>query len=260
MNSLIVPRSQFPDQFQPFESIKHTDQDGEHWFARELMPILGYAKWENFVKVIGKAKTACDNSGNDSNRHFLMSGRLIDAKLTTEREIEDFKLSRFACYLVAQNGDPRKKIIALAMTYFAMQTRKAELAQKEVDPLDILENMVARLRAQDNRLKALEAQVPELHEIQGNLAQDIEAINTRLDNAEYYTVRAYCELQGIKHTTALRQLWGKQAASMSRERGIQIRKQEVDGQRWDTENLYHQSVLVEVCGKLPRKPDQPELL
>lgn len=88
----------------------------------------------------------------------------------------------------------------------------------------------------------------------------VEAINARLDNAEYHTIRAYCELQGIKHSASLHSKWGKQAAALSRELSIPMRKQEVEGQRWDTENLYHESILARVCGKDTPKPGQSELL
>lgn len=115
-----------------FEAIKRIDEQGnEFWSGRELMPLLDYAKWQNFTKVIDKAKISCDKSGNDSSRHLLKSVKLIDVGLTTEREIDDYKLSRFACYLIAMNGDSSKAVIANAQTYFAAQTRRQEASDQQ---------------------------------------------------------------------------------------------------------------------------------
>ncbi len=116
-----------------FERVKKVTPEGvEYWEARELMPLLEYNKWENFEKVIDKAKAACILSGQDVEDHFPGVGKMIilakDTAKEAKREIRDFWLSRYACYLVAQNGDPRKQAIALAQTYFAVQTRYQEIA------------------------------------------------------------------------------------------------------------------------------------
>ncbi len=118
-----------------FEGIKKADYQGiEYWEARELMPLLGYDKWENFKKVVEKSKSACVNSGQRIEDHFPDVGKMINiAKNTPKealREVEDYHLSRYACYLVAQNGDPRKQEIATAQTYFAIQTRKQEIFEQ----------------------------------------------------------------------------------------------------------------------------------
>ncbi|MBO4245513.1 MAG: DNA damage-inducible protein D [Bacilli bacterium] len=119
-----------------FESIKHVDEEGnEYWYARELMPLLEYSKWERFSHAIDNAKIACENSGYDINDHFPSVGKMVAIGSKTERKILDYKLSRYACYLIAQNGDPRKKVIALAQTYFAIQTRKQELSDMEYSKL-----------------------------------------------------------------------------------------------------------------------------
>ena len=115
-----------------FESIKHIDEFGhEYWSARELMPILEYGKWENFHKVIKKAITACQASNNDALEHFPDAGKVLSVGNNAVMEVDDYHLSRYACYLIAQNGDSRKKAIALAQTYFAIQTRRQELSEKE---------------------------------------------------------------------------------------------------------------------------------
>lgn len=119
-----------------FESIKHIDENGvEFWYARELMGMLEYSKWGNFTKVINKAKEACTNSNINLFEHFADVGKTIKMPKGAEKIIEDFKLTRYACYLIAQNGDSRKKAIALAQTYFAVQTRKQEITRQEYEQL-----------------------------------------------------------------------------------------------------------------------------
>jgi len=118
-----------------FESIKHVDENGtEFWYARELMIMLEYSKWGNFIKVIDKAKESCKNSDNNVLDHFADVGKMVKAGVA-DKEIDDLKLTRYACYLIAQNGDSRKKAIALAQTYFAVQTRKQELTRQEYEQL-----------------------------------------------------------------------------------------------------------------------------
>ena len=119
-----------------FESIRHIDEEGrEFWYARELMTILEYNKWENFEKVINRAKDACENSGITVFNHFPDVRKTIKMPKGAEKTITDYKLTRYACYLIAQNGDSRKKVIALAQTYFAIQTRKQEISEKDYSML-----------------------------------------------------------------------------------------------------------------------------
>lgn len=119
-----------------FEDIKHIDENGvEFWYARELMEMLEYSKWGNFIKVIDKAKKSCENSNNTVFEHFADVGKTIKMPKNAEKTIEDMKLTRYACYLIAQNGDSRKKAIALAQTYFAVQTRKQEITRQEYEQL-----------------------------------------------------------------------------------------------------------------------------
>lgn len=121
---------------QTFEDIRHIDEKGiEYWYARELMPVLHYVKWENFKKVIEKAIIACENSEISAKDCFLDIRKPIISGKGKEEFIEDYKLTRYACYLIAQNGDSRKKVIALAQTYFAIQTRKQEISEKEYSSL-----------------------------------------------------------------------------------------------------------------------------
>ena len=119
-----------------FESIKHIDENNiEFWYAREIMFILEYSKWQNFEKTIGKAKISCENSGISAFEHFTDASKTIKMPKGAKKEVKDYKLTRYACYLIAQNGDPRKEVIALAQTYFAVQTRKQEITEKEYSML-----------------------------------------------------------------------------------------------------------------------------
>ena len=119
-----------------FEYIKHVDENGiEFWYARELMPILQYSNWQNFEKIINKAKISCENSDISILDHFTDVNKMVSIGSGAYREQIDYKLTRYACYLIAQNGDSRKKVIALAQTYFAVQTRKQEITEKEYNSL-----------------------------------------------------------------------------------------------------------------------------
>ena len=112
-----------------FESLRHVDEDGnEHWLARELMPVLEYETWRSFRAVIAKAMTAAEQVDQPANDHFAEVGKMVQLGSGTQREIDDFRLSRYACYLIVQNGDPGKPVIAAGQTYFAIQTRRQELS------------------------------------------------------------------------------------------------------------------------------------
>ena len=118
-------------EYECFEGIKRTRPDGsEYWAARELAPVLDYAKWENFYKVIKRAMIACENSGHNGLDHFPEARKMIEIAKGAQREVVDYELSRYACYLIVQNGDPRKEVIALGQTYFAIQTYRQEVADR----------------------------------------------------------------------------------------------------------------------------------
>lgn len=122
-----VPSNSTNNYQSPFESIKQIDDNGnEYWYARDLQEILEYSEWRNFSKIIEKAKTACEASGNAVFSEFVDVNKLVDVGASLQRTIQDIVLSRYACYLIAMNGDPRKEVIALAQTYFAVKTHEQE--------------------------------------------------------------------------------------------------------------------------------------
>ena len=119
-----------------FEDIKHIDENGvEFWYARELQLVLNYKEWRKFENVINKAKESCKNSEVSVFDHFVDVDKMVQIGSGAKRKQKDYKLTRYACYLIAQNGDSRKKVIALAQTYFAVQTRKQEISEKEYSML-----------------------------------------------------------------------------------------------------------------------------
>lgn len=120
-----------------FESFTNTSEEGiEFWLARDLQILLGYDNWRNFRNVISKAQTACEISGQSLSDHFADVGKTIIMPKNAEKTVEDLMLSRYACYLIAQNGDPRKQEIAFAQTYFAVQTRKAEVIEQRINQVE----------------------------------------------------------------------------------------------------------------------------
>lgn len=127
MNALVVNKL-----VKNFDELVQKKDGVEFWFARDLQKLLGYNKWENFLKVINKAKESCNNSGFLIKDHFLDVRKMVLIGSDSKRGVEDFLLTRYACYLIAQNGDPRKDEIAFAQSYFAVQTRKQELVEQRI--------------------------------------------------------------------------------------------------------------------------------
>lgn len=154
---------------------QHTDGGIEFWLARDIQHLLGYAKWDNFLNVVSKAKTACEVSEHSVADHFADVGKMVDLGSGSQREVDDLMLTRYACYLIAQNGDPKKQEIAFAQTYFAIQTRRAELIEQRL--LDA-ERISAR-----RKLTATEKELSDVIFEQAGNNQDFALIRSKGDQA-----------------------------------------------------------------------------
>ena len=141
-----------------FEDIKHYNEfDMEFWYARELQEVLEYTDWRNFNKVINKAKESCKNSKNNVLDHFVEADKMVVIGSGAEREIKDIILSRYACYLIVQNGDPKKEAVALGQTYFAIQTRKQELAEQFTELTEDKKRLAIRNELREHNKNLAEA-------------------------------------------------------------------------------------------------------
>lgn len=138
---------------EQFDLVIHSDDTAkiEFWYARELMPLLGYERWENFDKAISRAMDSCETSGIEVSNHFREVTKMIETGKGAQRPVKDYMLTRYACYLIAQNGDPKKEEIAFAQSYFAVQTRKQELIEERILLIERTEAR-GRLRESEKRL------------------------------------------------------------------------------------------------------------
>ncbi len=170
MNSAVIVRLS-----KSFEDFVHKENGIEFWFARDLQILLTYDEWRNFTNVIDKAKIACSKSGQIVIDHFVGVNKTINMPKDATKEIEDLKLTRYACYLIAQNGDPRKEEIAFAQSYFAIQTRKQELIEQRI-------NLVERLQAR-KKLVESETELSKLIYERGVDADGFARIRSKGDEA-----------------------------------------------------------------------------
>lgn len=173
-----------------FESFAHKTDDGlEFWFARDLQHLLGYSKWENFQNVISKAKTACEISGHEVGDHFPDIRKTIAMPKNAKKEIDDIMLTRYACYLIAQNGDSSKEAIAFAQTYFAIQTRRAEVIAERIAEIE-------RIKAR-KKLSETEKELSSVIYQQTGGNQNFALIRSKGDTAFF----------GGKNTASMKIIW-----------------------------------------------------
>jgi DNA-damage-inducible protein D len=268
----------------PFDAIRQVDEQGnEFWFARDLMPLLEYIKWDNFKNVIEKAMIACKNSKVDVESNF---SRPQEATPKVGNTKEEYKLSRYACYLVAMSGDPRKEAIALAQSYFAIKTRQAEVQEQkpmlmeeiilanaqalldqrrrldaiELQRLPMLERKAELLEAQVNLLEnqnhlltaqneVLEEKVAEMEFEQRTQQMEIAGNSAELDrfrngHGHYFTVLGYGRRKGLELSLNQAQQYGRQASALCRQRNIAPEK--VSDIRHGLVNAYPESILDEL--------------
>jgi hypothetical protein len=206
-----------PPAKSPFEVILHLDGNAEYWLARELMSLLGYSRWSDFVDVVHRGKAACENAQNSVTEHF--SGLLLKTK---GRPKEDYRLSRYACYLVAMNGDPRKTEIAQAQTYFAIKTREAETQQaaQPNPPKSQAEMLIIYAQeffAHDQRLKSVESDVQEMKQIRTDAIEELHQLPPSKEPAPPLTERAslrqlvnkWCKATNVDQHTAWTKLYSE---------------------------------------------------
>jgi len=174
----------------------HTENGVEFWYARDLQKLLEYAQWRNFVKVIDKAKESCKNSGHEVIDHFADVSKMVSLGSGAKRSIKDIQLTRFACYLIAQNGDPQKDAIAFAQNYFAVQTRKLEIIEEKI-------NQFKRLEARE-KLTLSEKRLSDLIFERVDDERTFAYVRSAGDKALFtYSTREMKEILGISDTRAL---------------------------------------------------------
>ena len=185
-----------------FDDIKHIDKDkNEYWYARELMKVLNYKEWRKFEGAINKAIESCEASNYNACDHFVRADKMVSIGSNTSREIHDYKLSRYACYLIVQNCDPRKEAVALGQTYFAIQTRKQELLEEEYKNL-----------SEDKKRLLIRKQTRT-----GNLALNKTAVNAGVRNLDKFHNAGY---KGLYN--------GETANDIARRKGLKYRQEILD--------------------------------
>jgi len=230
---------QEPSASSPFDRIRHVDPEGEYWLAREMPAHLGYSRWEYMDKVIGRAKSACRNNGHAIEDHFREVPKLVEAGSGAIRSLVDCRLSRYACYLVAMNGDPDKPEVAAAQSYFVVMTRAAEVASIPDDPLELdllrtrmivraMEGVISARKELGEVKSAVRALTDRteagLDDLRGQLAEVKAAVSGEprpLKPGDFVMIKDFDRLRKIGLTAKQRQHFGWKISIECRAEGVE---------------------------------------
>ena len=210
-SSVVASRKSSAGHDESFDAIKHVDEHGEWWSARELQPLMGYDQWRRFDDAIERAKAACANAGVDVTSNFASIGKVSGTRGPNQA---DYRLTRYGAYLIAMNGDPRKSEVAAAQTYFAIRAREAEVAEAEHDELPVwAQQQIATIR----RVGKLE--------VEQQMQRDrITAVEAKVDQFQgrhdWYTALAYCRLKELSTSMPFTKGWARSRHRCAGSRGL----------------------------------------
>jgi DNA-damage-inducible protein D len=240
MSCLMSENFHQPNNSSPFDSIRSFDECGqEYWNARELMPLLGYSRWNDFKPVIERATFACKNTGNDVEAHFS-----VTTLKSQGRPGQDYKLSRYGGYLTAMNGDPRKPEIAAAQSYFVVKTHEAETQSglKAMTQIQLLAAIAQQMAEQEQRLIQQQQQQAEI--LRRLKAVEVEQDRFNTPSGHKYSIVGFANLQGLEISAKEAGTKGKKASALCRKQGIEIER--IHDPRFGRVGLYPESILIEV--------------
>jgi DNA-damage-inducible protein D len=231
----------------PFDALKRVDAGGEYWLARDLMNPLGYSRWQNFEDAIDRASVSASNMG-DASGAFTQVTQLTGAGNLGTVESRDYRLTRYAAYLVAMNGDPRKREVASAQRYFAIKTREAEI--QELSPARKLLAIVQRSVDHEDRLTELAQQAELANREIGKTTATVANHEARLDGIEQHTgmvaILAWCRQRGRQITNQEASAMGKLAATTYRNRLNGQEPPRIRNERFGYVNLYPEAMLDDI--------------